>query len=105
MNRTMLSLRRSAGAAVLLCAISMAPECALAQNASYLGTWATKPAQCRLGQAAENAPLVMKRNRYDQHETHCTFKSVRPRGPAWAVKAQCMVEGDTQEIDLTLQVS
>jgi hypothetical protein len=49
--------------------------------------------------------MIMRRNRYDQHETHCTFKSVRPQHPAWAVKAQCQVEGDTVDIDLVLQVT
>jgi hypothetical protein len=97
-------------AAALIAAV-LAPGSASAQaqapapTPAYVGTWASKPAQCRLKQDSENAPLVMKRDRYDQHEAHCQFKSVRAQSPAWAVKAQCEVEGDLQDIDLVLQVT
>src|SRR5262245_22631682 len=76
-----------------------------AQSPAYVGTWASRPAQCRVDQSSQNAPLIMRRDGYDQHEAHCRFTSVRAQGPAWAVKARCTVEGDTQEMDLVLQVS
>jgi len=68
-------------------------------------TWAANPAQCRVGQEEENAPLILKANRYDQHETHCTFSSVMKRGATWRVKALCMVEGNKQSASFKLEVS
>jgi hypothetical protein len=86
-------------------AAAIVPTTASAQAPGYVGTWADRPAQCRLDQSSENAPIVMRRDGYDQHETHCKFTSVRAQNPAWAIKAQCMVEGDTQSIDLLLSVA
>jgi hypothetical protein len=89
---------------ILGCAalFALAPLPALAQD--YVGTWASQPAQCRNGQEVEEAPLVMKRSRYDQHETHCMFSSVSKRGAAWAVKSRCQVEGTNVASDFTMQV-
>ena len=81
------------------CAATMS---ARAQSSAFAGTWAEKPAQCRLGQEAEGAPMVIRRDGYDEHETHCRFTSVRQRGAAWAIAAQCVVDGDNQRINMTL---
>jgi len=78
---------------------------ALAQSPAYVGTWASKPAQCRVGQEEESAPMIMRRDGYDQHETHCRFTSVSPKGAAWAVRGRCMVEGDNVNINVTLSVT
>ncbi len=83
----------------------LAPSAALAQAQSYVGKWAAEAAQCKLGQEDENAPLIMKKNGYDRHETHCKFSSVRLQGSSWKVKGSCDVEGDKQDIDLTLTVA
>jgi hypothetical protein len=106
---TALSFIRNVAGAALVAAV-LTPGNASAQGTTnaapaYVGTWASTPAQCRLKQDSENAPLVMRRDRYDQHEAHCKFKSVRAQFPAWAVKAQCEVEGDLQDIDMVLQVT
>ena len=78
---------------------------ALAQSSAYIGTWASDPAQCRVGQEEENAPMIMRRDGYDQHETHCRFTSVAPKGAAWNVRARCTVEGSNMNLNLTLSVA
>ncbi|MEA2904569.1 MAG: hypothetical protein QOI12_1956 [Alphaproteobacteria bacterium] len=95
----------TAALVAVLAAVATDAGDAFAQAPPYVGTWASRTAQCRVGQESQNAPLIMRRDGYDQHEAHCKFTSVRAQGPAWAVKAQCMVEGDTQNMDLVLQVS
>src|SRR5262249_20139364 len=71
----------------------------------FVGKWAAQSAQCRLGQEDPGAPMIVRRNGYDQHEAHCTFKSVRPQPPAWAIKAECTVEGNRQDYDFGVQVA
>jgi len=78
---------------------------ALAQTPGYVGTWASDPAQCRVSQEEENAPMVMRRDGYDQHEAHCKFTTVTPKGADWSVKARCTVEGSAMNINLTLAVA
>src|SRR5262249_22316819 len=79
---------------------------ALAEAAPpFVGKWAAQPAQCRLGQESPEAPMIVRRNGYDQHEAHCTSKSVRPQPPAWAIKAECTVEGNRQDYDFVFQVA
>jgi hypothetical protein len=93
-------------AATLAMAGAMAPSDSSAQDRAYVGTWAAKRAQCRLGQDKQDAPLVLTRNGYDQHETHCKFSSVRAKGSnAWRARAKCSVEGDTQNHTFTLVVA
>ena len=81
------------------------PGGALAQSPAYVGTWASQPSQCKIGQELQDAPLILQAKRYDQHEAHCTFASVTRKGAAWAVKARCQVEGNVQETKFTLSVS
>ncbi len=78
---------------------------ALAQSPAYVGTWASEPAQCRVGQEEDNAPMIMRRDGYDQHEAHCKFTTVTPKGADWSVKARCTVEGNNMNINLTLAVA
>jgi hypothetical protein len=93
-------------AVVLAMAGAMAPSGSSAQDRAYVGTWAAKRAQCRLGQDKEDAPLVLTRNGYDQHETHCKFASVRAQGKnAWRARAKCSVQGDAQSHTFTLTVA
>jgi hypothetical protein len=76
---------------------------AMAQT--YVGTWSTNAAQCRVDQSRQNAPLILSRNRYDQHEAHCTFASVRKTGPlSWQMRALCSVEGDRQAHTFSISV-
>jgi hypothetical protein len=107
MNRAMLARMRTAIAVVVLAVATIIPqgEGALAQTPAYVGTWGSQPAQCRLGQDQQDAPMIIKRDGYDQHETHCKFSSVRAKGLAWTVKAKCTVEGDTQNPTLVLRAS
>jgi hypothetical protein len=105
MNRGMLALVRKTTVVAALAAATMIPADAFAQTPAYVGTWASRPAQCHLGQESQDAPLIMTRDGYDQHEAHCKFSSIRAQGPTWAVKARCTVEGDTQELALVLRVS
>jgi hypothetical protein len=88
----------------MACAVAGAVAPAAAKTPAYVGTWAAETSACRKGQEDRNAPLIMKRTGYDQHETHCKFSSVRALGAGWQVKAKCQVEGDTQDSDLTLKV-
>ena len=64
---------------------------------SYVGTWGANPVQCLVNQGLQGAPMIVRRNRYDQHETHCTFVNIRKSGrESWRVRARCTVEGDRQ---------
>ena len=85
-------------------ALTAGASAASARDQAYVGTWAANPAQCRIGQELEDAPLVIKARRYDQHETHCEFRSVVRQGAQWLVKAQCSVQGDKQTSNFTLAV-
>lgn len=75
-----------------------------AANPPYVGTWAADPAACKVPQEQQGAPMILRRNRYDQHEAHCAFKSVRRSSNAWWVSAQCLVEGSKQRDRFTLRV-
>jgi hypothetical protein len=92
-------------AAALFAIAALASQSASAQTPEYVGTWATQAAQCRLGQESQDAPMIIRRDGYDQHEAHCTFKSISKRGTTWTALASCMVEGDTQELGFTMQVA
>lgn len=105
----MLTPRRSpsllAALALALAATAGAVTSARAEE-TYEGTWASDLAQCKLPQEDLNAPLVISKDRYDQHEAHCTFKSVTP-GSAneWKIASECTVEGAAEPYDFTLVVS
>jgi hypothetical protein len=93
-------------AAATLAMAGLAPGESSAEDRTYMGTWAAKRAQCRLGQDRQDAPLVLTRNGYDQHETHCRFGSVRAQGKdTWRVPAKCSVQGDAQSHTFTFTVA
>jgi hypothetical protein len=91
--------------AAMLLAVAATSQGASAQTRDYVGTWASQPAQCRLGQESQDAPMIIKRDGYDQHEAHCTFKSSRKQGATWTIVAECQVEGDKQEHKFTFRVA
>jgi hypothetical protein len=78
---------------------------ALADGPAYVGTWASAPAQCRVGQEEENAPMIMRRDGYDQHEAHCKFTAIARKGSDWTVKARCTVEGNNVNLNLMLAIA
>ena len=69
------------------------------------GTWALDIANCKTPQDSQDAPLVIAKDRYDQHEVHCTFKSVDAKESDYKVAGDCTVEGYAQSYDFTLTVS
>jgi len=77
-----------------------------AQAPAYVGTWASNPAQCKVDQGLQSAPLILTARGYDQHEAHCKFTAVSKTGAnAWRAKAECSVEGNKQRHTMTLAVS
>lgn len=74
-------------------------------NPGYIGTWSADPAKCKLSQDVQGAPMILRRKRYDQHEAHCAFKSVRRSSNAWWVSALCQVEGSKQTDRFTLRLN
>lgn len=78
---------------------------AFAEEPPFVGTWSLDPAFCSAGQETADAPLVIGADRYDQHESHCSFKSVAAAGSDWRVKSECTVEGSPLDYDFTLTVS
>jgi hypothetical protein len=98
------TLKRSIGFATLAAAlIAQAP--AYAADATYVGTWASDLAQCKVPQERQEAPLVLSKDGYDQHETHCKFKSVNGADGEWKVTSDCTIEGSAEPYDFTLTVS
>lgn len=76
-----------------------------AQDPAYVGTWASDLAQCKVGQDRQEAPLVLSKDGYDQHETHCKFTSIDGTDGEWKVQSDCTVEGAAQPYAFTLTVS
>jgi hypothetical protein len=93
--------------ALIVAATALALPSALvrADDAPYVGTWALDIANCKAPQDSQDAPLVIAKDRYDQHEVHCTFKSVEAQEGDYKVAGDCMVEGNPQAYDFTLTVS
>jgi hypothetical protein len=85
-------------------ALSFIASQAMAE-ATYVGTWATDLAQCKVEQDRQEAPLILSKGGYDQHETHCTFKSIDGANGEWKIKSDCTVEGSAEPYDFTLTVS
>jgi hypothetical protein len=86
-------------------ALVLASPAASADDAPYACTWALDVATCKTPQESQDAPLVIAKDRYDQHEVHCTFKSVTPKDSDYSIAGDCMVEGNAQSYDFTLTVS
>jgi hypothetical protein len=72
---------------------------------AYVGKWGANPVQCVIDQGLQGAPMIVRRNRYDQHETHCRFASIRKTGKAsWRMRARCSIEGNRQMHTFTMSV-
>ena len=102
-----LTARSSRRLALLLAAaaLALAIEPIRAEDAPYIGTWALDIATCKTPQDSQDAPLVIAKDHYDQHEVHCSFKSVTPKDSDYKISGDCMVEGNPQAYDFTLTVS
>jgi hypothetical protein len=98
-------IRVSGRLAFIVVAALTAIAPARAGDAPYVGTWALELGNCGAGQESQEAPLVIAKDRYDQHEAHCTFKSVAEKGGDFKISADCTVEGNAQAHDFTLTVS
>jgi hypothetical protein len=92
-------------AAALLVRALATSAAARADHPPYVGTWSLDPANCSAAQESENAPMVIAKDRYDQHETHCTFKSVTANAGDWKIAGDCSIEGTAMPYDFTLTVS
>jgi len=75
-----------------------------AAQPAFVGTWGRDAAQCAVPQELQGAPMVFAKDRYDQHEAHCSFSKVSGKAPGWKISASCLVEGDRQAFDFRLSV-
>ncbi len=76
-----------------------------AADAAYVGTWGVDAEHCKTGQDQEGAPYVFRKDGYDQHEAHCTFKTVTHTGDEFKFTSECSVEGDVQSDDTVITVT
>lgn len=97
--------RSSRRLALSIAALALVALPVCADDAPYVGTWALDIANCKAPQDSQDAPLVIAKDRYDQHEVHCTFKSVSAKDSDYKIAGDCMVEGNPQSYDFTLTVS
>ena len=104
MRPTLLRTAVATAAAALLATAFVAAVPA-ADEPPFTGTWSLDPVDCSAGQESEKAPLVITKDRYDQHESHCAFKSVKNENGDWRIAADCTVEGSSIPYDFTLTVS
>jgi hypothetical protein len=72
---------------------------------AYIGTWAEDSAQCSKPQDVQDAPMVISKDRFDQHEAHCEFTSISGNGNEWKVASKCSVEGDEQPYEFGMSVA
>ena len=77
----------------------------VAGEPAYIGTWAEDSAQCSKPQDVQDAPMIMSKDRFDQHEAHCEFTSVSGNGNEWKVTSKCSVEGDEQPYEFGMSVA
>lgn len=92
-------------AAAALIAALLVSSAARAEEPAFVGTWSLDPANCSALQESENAPLVIAKDRYDQHESHCAFKSVDGGNGEWKVTSECTIEGSAMPYDFSLTLS
>ena len=78
---------------------------ARAGDVPYAGTWGVDAEHCKVAQDQVGAPYIFTKNGYDQHEAHCTFKTVNRDGDAFKFTYGCMVEGDMQSDDTVITIS
>jgi hypothetical protein len=94
-----------ASASALVIAALVGAASARAEDPPFVGIWSLDPANCSAGQETQNAPLVIAKDRYDQHESHCTFNSVETKDSDWKITSDCTVDGSATPYDFTLTVS
>lgn len=90
---------------IVVAALFAASGATVAAEPAYVGTWGVDAAQCRKPQDVQGAPMIVRRDGYDQHEAHCAFTSVKNAGSGWSVVAACSVEGDKQRHTFKLAVA
>jgi hypothetical protein len=93
------------GALVAIAGLVMTIGAHAAEDAPYIGTWGTDPEHCNVAQDQEGAPFVFRKDGYDQHEAHCTFKSVTGTGSEFKFTSECMVEGDVMTDDTVITIT
>lgn len=72
---------------------------------SYVGFWASHPAQCDTPQESPDAPIMMTAGGYNQHETHCTFDKIERGAPGeYTIAQSCIVDGARQRDTLNFKV-
>lgn len=99
-------MRRSLiGAAALLGAAILVAAPAVAEDPAFVGTWSLDPTHCGVAQENENAPLIIAKDRYDQHESHCAFKAVEGANGEWKIASECNIEGSPTPYDFSLTLS
>ncbi|MEO8420979.1 MAG: hypothetical protein ABI457_07270 [Hyphomicrobium sp.] len=98
-------MRTTASVSVLVIAALLGATSAHGEAPPFVGTWSLDPTNCNAGQETQNAPLVIAKDRYDQHESHCTFKSVEAKDSDWKITSDCTVEGSATPYDFALTVS
>jgi hypothetical protein len=86
-------------------ALSLTALPASTDDSSYIGTWGVDAEHCKVAQDQEGAPYIFSKDGYDQHEAHCTFKSVTRDAGKFKFTSECMVEGDMQSDDTVITVS
>lgn len=95
----------NARTAVLLIAAILLASPTRSEEQPFVGKWSLDPSNCGAGQESENAPLIIAKDRYDRHESHCTFKSVQPGDGEWKITSECSAEGSPTPYDFSLTVS
>lgn len=100
----MLKLTACAAALAFASMIVLAAP-AFAEDPAFVGKWSLDPANCGAAQETEKAPLVIAKDRYNQHESHCAFKSVEGGNGEWKIAAECTVEGGAMPYDFSLTLS
>lgn len=98
-------ISKSCTAALFLGALALAAPARADEAPTYVGTWSLEPTNCAAAQESENAPLVIAKDHYDQHESHCTFKSVEGGNGEWKIGSECTVAGSPTPYDFSLTVS
>ena len=86
-------------------AAAPAADASASAEPAYVGTWADNPEQCSKPQDDDDAPMIVAKNRFDQHEAHCEFTTVSANQDEWKVSAKCSVEGDEQPDDFGMSVA
>lgn len=94
-----------ARATAVLIVATVLTAAARADDPGFVGKWSLDPANCSAAQESENAPLVIAKERYDQHESHCAFKSVNGGNGEWKIASECTVEGSPMPYDFGLTLS